>query len=218
MKAALHEEPLPELLEACFRGDAAGQSKFFLRYHELITRAIARTLSRYCSQPPVASDVDDLTQEVFEKLLRNHCSALASVRGASCIDAWLTVVARNHTVDALRSEGARARAHVRLRGRYSDREMPVHACIADTGDVVVREEEVKIAAALLEELPPVQRLSMQMFYEHGLSYEEIAAVLGQPANTVASHLRRARARLIRAWRERHTAAMAGGAEEGNGNA
>lgn len=208
MRAAIDAEPLPELLEGCYRGDGGAQSRFFLRYQELVTRAVARTLSRYCRQPPVASDVDDLAQEVFEKLLKNDCRALLHVRGASCIDSWLVVVARHHTVDALRSEGARGRALVRLRGNYSDEELPVHAAMPDPGKTAESEETLQEARVLLEALPEQQRLSVQLFYEHGLSYAQIAEMLGQPPNTIASHLFRARKKLMEAWHTRQEVSLA----------
>jgi RNA polymerase sigma-70 factor (ECF subfamily) len=161
---------------------------------------VARTLSRYCSQPPVASDVDDLSQEVFEKLLRDKCRALHSVRGAATVDAWIMVIARNHTVDVLRGEGARARAHVRLRGQYADEELPIHGAPRPAEDHAAGDEAAAYVAQFLETLPAQQRLSMQLFYGEGMSYAEIAEVMGLPMNTVASHLHRARRRLLAGWK------------------
>ncbi|MBI2298792.1 MAG: RNA polymerase sigma factor [Armatimonadetes bacterium] len=51
-----------------------------------------------------------------------------------------------------------------------------------------------VFAALLE-LPPHYRAAMLLRHVEGLSYDEVAAALGQPLGTVKTHLHRARHRL-----------------------
>jgi RNA polymerase sigma-70 factor (ECF subfamily) len=43
---------------------------------------------------------------------------------------------------------------------------------------------------VVETLPPEQRMVIVLRYTEGLSYEEIAAILGCPAGTIASRLNR----------------------------
>ena len=50
-------------------------------------------------------------------------------------------------------------------------------------------------AALVERLDEPQRRIVRLFYLEDLSYEQVAAMLDMPINTVRSHLHRARKRL-----------------------
>ena len=57
-----------------------------------------------------------------------------------------------------------------------------------------RELDAAVRAAI-EELPPVQRATLLLRADQGLSYEEIAYVLGSTRNAVRSNLVAARKRL-----------------------
>src|SRR5262249_40354592 len=52
---------------------------------------------------------------------------------------------------------------------------------------------------LVAGLTPAQRAAVTLYYYEGRSVEEGAHVLGMPANTVKTHLLRARAALRSAW-------------------
>jgi len=67
-------------------------------------------------------------------------------------------------------------------------------------DPLVRVEEAEILQALasaVARLPPLYRTAVALRYEAGLSYEEIAAAMNIPLNTVRTYLKRAKARLRR---------------------
>jgi len=62
-------------------------------------------------------------------------------------------------------------------------------------------EALQQLAAAVAALPPPYRAVIALRYDVGLAYEQIAAALDLPVNTVRTHLRRAKARLRLALQE-----------------
>ena len=128
------------------------------------------------------ADAEDLAQEAFVRLWR----ALPSYDGRASFSTWLYVIARNACLSELRRRGVR----------------PVSA-IEDAGEPAVPSSGPSAEArldceALVETLPEPQRQVVRLFYLEERSYEQVAAMLDMPINTVRSHLHRARKRLAQA--------------------
>jgi RNA polymerase sigma factor (sigma-70 family) len=142
--------------------------------HEASLRAYLRVSA------PTPSDVDDLVQESFIRLLRMHEGN--SVR---CPKALLFAIARN----AIRDTYRRAR---------TDREIPltesnVHDILdqaADVIDLVNRRQEQVLLAEALKDLPERCREIIILRKIHGLSQKEIAGKLNISINTVESAISR----------------------------
>lgn len=118
----------------------------------------------------VAPDVaEDLLQETFMQALRS-AAQLKSVRSPR---AWLFAVARHLTLNRLRSE--------RRSEPLGERAAP--ETVPDP-----RLEHMREAIARLS--PPL-REALELRLRDGLSYEEIADVLGIPVGTVRSRLHHA---------------------------
>ena len=68
---------------------------------------------------------------------------------------------------------------------------------ADPGpEEMIEQAEVLVRlAAAVEQLPVPYRMVVALRYQAEMSYEEIAAALNLPVNTVRTHLRRAKQRL-----------------------
>lgn len=124
-------------------------------------------------------DAEDLTQEAFIRAYKNrlHIDPEKNVR------AWLYRIATNAAYDWLRRK----------------RRLPeVTLEEADAAETIGADEtyyQVEAAADLdraLEKLAPIHRTVLLLFYREGQSYEEIAATLNLPLNTVKTHLRRAK--------------------------
>jgi RNA polymerase sigma-70 factor (ECF subfamily) len=134
---------------------------------------------------------EDLAQEVFVKLWQ----ALPRYDGRAKLSTWIYAITRNASVSALRT---RRRA-------------------LSMSDHAVREEVEGIAAVpapaaedrelrrAIEALPEKQRQAVTLYYLDERPVEEVAEMMGLPANTVKTHLHRARAGL---------AAALGGTAEG----
>ena len=117
------------------------------------------------------ADAEDVVQEVFLKLLttRPHFRDLEHEK------AWLIVTARN----VCKNELARAR-----RREVPLEEAPAHY-VPELSDTLLA----------LRSLPEKYRLPLYLYYYEGYSTAETAEMLGKPAATVRSDLRRGRERM-----------------------
>lgn len=147
-------------------------------------RRVAATIRRFVRDDSIT---EELTQEVFLSAFL----ALPSFRPEGDFAAWLFTIARNAARSYLRS----------AQNRQDDRPVPAleDGCEdARLGSAPSPEEEA-MAQQLFERidaevaaLPDVQRRALLMRELDGLEYKAIAASLGQPVNTVKSHIFRAR--------------------------
>lgn len=115
------------------------------------------------------SDAEDVTQEVFLKLIKNPPSFESEVHEK----AWLIRVAINLCKN-------------RLRTPWFRKTLPL---CETTYDFTTKENEV-ISAVL--ELKVKYRSIILLFYFEGYSIAEIAGILGQKESTIGSQLHRAR--------------------------
>ena len=147
-------------------------------------RRVAATIRRFVRDDQVT---EELTQEVFLSAFL----ALPSFKPEGDFAAWLFTIARNAARSYLRS----------AQNRQDDRPVPVLEDVGEDarfGSAPSPEEEA-MAHQLFERidaevaaLPDVQRRALLMREVDGLEYKAIAASLGQPVNTVKSHIFRAR--------------------------
>jgi RNA polymerase sigma-70 factor, ECF subfamily len=125
------------------------------------------------------ADAEDLAQEAFVRLWR----ALPLYDGRASFSTWLYVIARNACLNEVRRRGLR----------------PTTALDEDTeaaGGVRAAPVDERLdCETLVEALPEPQRRIVRLFYLEERSYEQVAAMLDMPINTVRSHLHRARKRL-----------------------
>ena len=152
-------------------------------------RRVAATVRRLVRDDRIT---EELTQEVFLSVFL----ALTTFRPDGDFAAWLFTIARNTARSYLRS----------AQNRQDDRPVQLLEEIGDSDrfGVAPSPEEEAMAHQLFERidaevaaLPDVQRRALLMREIDGLDYKAIAAALGQPVNTVKSHIFRAREALAR---------------------
>ena len=133
---------------------------------------------------PVPEDAEDAMQEVFIKLnsVRNRAPSSSEERAS-----WVYAVTENLMRDLKRRERVRSRADEWV-GMWVD-EVVDHD---DPLTLLEREEAVAAFVAGWETLTPPLLEVMQLRYEEGKSYEEIAEQLGLAVGTVGSRIARAR--------------------------
>ncbi len=127
---------------------------------------------------------EDLAQEVFVKLWR----ALPRYDGRAKLSTWIYTITRNASISALRAR----------RPALSMSEPAVQEAVEGlaapdgpaAGDLELRRS--------IEALPEKQRQAITLYYLDERPVEEVAEMMGLPANTVKTHLHRARARLASA--------------------
>jgi len=135
----------------------------------------------------------DVTQEVFEKVLLKH----ELYRPGTNFRAWLFEVARNQALTALRSRQRLPRPISSLPpadGPDLLEELP-----ADPVPQELEEEEFMAAfQTAVAELPQHYRTVFELCVRQGKPYQEAGAELGLPTGTVAIRIMRARRRLFTA--------------------
>lgn len=134
-----------------------------------------------------ADDAQDATQETFLKAWRN----LERFNPSRAFRPWLFAIARNAATDIMRK-----RRHIPFSSFDTDENTNVLTeTLADKEPLPEEVFEQAASAAqlrgVLEKLKPRDQLILNMHYEEGLSFEEIARILKMPPNTVRSLHRRA---------------------------
>lgn len=158
------------LLKRIAQGDLAPFDRLVDRYKGPIRARIRRRIA----DPHRAEDV---CQEVFLRLFRAARSGGFS--GEGNVRVWLFTIASNCVVDALR-RGQR-RPEVAL-----DFERP--SLGIEPIDSAADREQLRSIENAMESLPPEQREVIEMKLMDGLSFSEIAEVLGCPITTVKSRM------------------------------
>jgi RNA polymerase sigma-70 factor (ECF subfamily) len=127
---------------------------------------------------------EDLAQEVFVKLWQ----ALPRYDGRAQLSTWIYAITRNAAVSALRAR--RRSVSLSDAAVMSEVEALGAEPAAEPGDPELRRR--------IESLPEKQRQAVTLYYLDERTVEEVAEMMGLPANTVKTHLHRARASLASA--------------------
>ncbi|MCA9320808.1 MAG: sigma-70 family RNA polymerase sigma factor [Planctomycetes bacterium] len=149
---------------------------------------------------------EDLTQDVFLKLYRNPRAFDPRSRFLT----WLFAVARNLSIDFLRKKRPAATLSPQNEdGETGQIEVPVDEAKSPLQMTLMHELEENLQG-VLETLSDKLREVFILCAMQGLSYEEVAQVVGCPAKTVSSRLARARERFTKGL-ETYLAGRTGGA-------
>ena len=168
------------VIEACQQGDRAAFQLLFETYKDKVF-----SIAVYSSGGDRAV-ADDVTQQVFLKLF----TAIRQFRGESEFTTWLYRLVVNACLDE------------RRRRR---RLLPWGETVAMSNPSEKKPQEKQYARrevsdavqAAIGELKPKFRLPILLKYIEGLSYEEIASVMGCSKGTVASRLNRGHSQLAK---------------------
>ena len=140
--------------------------------------ALERFAQRFTSD---GDDAKDVSQEALLRAFR----AMRTYRNDRPFSRWLFVIARNAALDSLRR-----------RRRTSALPLDYDAIIEESPEsVTVRAEEALRLRAALDELPARHRVALELYYDRGLRYREIAEVLEIPIGTVKTYISRGKQRL-----------------------
>jgi RNA polymerase sigma-70 factor (ECF subfamily) len=119
------------------------------------------------------AQAEDLTQETFAAAWEKA----GDFRGDSTLRTWLHRIAYGKFVDARRARQRRAALAERLAGGpAAGAPGPLEAVMAD--------DQARHLSAQVQRLDPPERALIVLHYFQGLSYRDMAAVLGQPSGTV----------------------------------
>lgn len=177
------------LIARCLDGDDAAKAEFINAYSEFVHRCVARKLASLSAHPPVRQDVEDIANDILVRLLEHDCAVLATIREHRSIHAWLLVVCGNFTIDYVRKWSRRMQMQIAMAREPAAEYTPTPA------KAIAKDELRETLTGWLAALPDRERLVLELYYTHGKKYAEIAEITGQNINTVATNIRRARARL-----------------------
>ncbi|HZA95958.1 MAG TPA: sigma-70 family RNA polymerase sigma factor [Burkholderiaceae bacterium] len=174
-----------ELVRLAQSGDQLAFEALVVKYQ----RRIARHVARYV---PLASDVEDVVQEVFIRAYRG----LHSFRGDSAFYTWLYRIATNAALSFLRRapleeqlDDSEDEGSNLFEPGVSDGETPERTLMANQIADAVRQGLARMQPELVD--------ALTLFEVEGKSYSDIAQMFGVPIGTVRSRIFRAREALAK---------------------
>ena len=170
-----------QLVQRAQRGDLRAFDLLVLKYQG----RIAAMVSRYVSD---AGEVEDVTQEAFIKAYR----ALGKFRGDSAFYTWLYRIAANAAKNHLVAKGRRPGADATIEDAEGFDEGGLLSESASPEALAMGGELAEVVESALNALPDELKAALMLREFDGLSYDDIADVLGCPVGTVRSRIFRAR--------------------------
>jgi RNA polymerase sigma-70 factor (ECF subfamily) len=169
-----------QVIEACQQGDRDAFRVLFESYKDRVY-----SIAVYSAGGDL-SIAEDVTQQIFLKLF----TAIKQFRGDSEFTTWLYRLVVNACMDE-----RRRRRHLFAWSDVTVTKEP--AARKSQERQYARDELAEAVRGAVNQLKPKFRLPILLKYVEGLSYEEIAAVMGCSKGTVASRLNRGHAQLAK---------------------
>jgi RNA polymerase sigma-70 factor (ECF subfamily) len=168
-----------QVIEACQRGDRDAFRVLFETYKDKVYSIAVYSVGGD------KSIADDVTQQIFLKLF----TAIQQFRGESEFTTWLYRLVVNACMDERRRR--------RRLLPWGDRDTHNPSEKKPQEKRYARLEVAQAVQKAISELKPKFRLPILLKYIEGLSYEEIASVMGCSKGTVASRLNRGHGQLAK---------------------
>jgi len=164
-----------------------GDKRAFELLVEKYQRRLGRLLSRFIRDP---SEVEDVMQEAFIKAYR----ALPAFRGDSAFYTWLYRIGINTAKNYLAAIGRRAPTSTDMEAEEAEGHVDGERLrdLNTPENVLLSREIADTVNSTIESLPEELRTAIQLRELEGMSYEEIASIMGCPIGTVRSRIFRAR--------------------------
>ena len=169
------------LAERAAGGDVEAFARLVRDHSGLVYRVAVRILN--------AEEAQDASQEVWIRVWRN----LRKFRGESAFSTWLYKITVNTCLSTRRREQARE-------AREFDEELPYMPVVTNIEDdpetaALASERRTELLRAL-ERIRSDHRAALVLRHMEGLSYAEVAEILGVPDGTAKGWVSRGRAALL----------------------
>ena len=174
-----------QLIESLKRGDESAFREVVDTRQGLVYNTVLGILQN-------AEDAEDVTQEVFIKVFES----IRTFKGESAFSTWLYRIAVTSALEFLRRKNRKKRFAF-LTSLFPDGQRPV----VNPPDFIhpgVQLDQRENARALFEaigKLPENQRVAFTLHKVEGLSYQEIADIMGTSVSAVESLMHRAKLNL-----------------------
>ena len=157
-------------------GDTTAFEELYDRHAGVIYALLLRILGS-------PEDAQEVLQETFVKAW-STASTFDAERGSEI--AWLISIGRSRGIDRLRARRVRGERESEAGREISIRTGDVEKATGDD-QAIASQERIAVRAAL-DELPPAQRVALELAYFSGLSQSEIAAKTGEPLGTIKTRM------------------------------
>jgi RNA polymerase sigma-70 factor (ECF subfamily) len=165
-----------DLMARTARGDRRAFEELYNLYHRRMARFLTRLTRRY-----------DLAEEIINDTFWVVWHKAREFRGDSQPSTWILGIAYRKARNALRTVA-----------RQGEQNLEAGTAPLTLSEEPSRSQELRDWLERgLAQLPPEQRLAVELCYELGYSCEEIATIMNCPVNTVKTRLFHARAKLQR---------------------
>lgn len=165
-----------ELVELAQRGDEESFNQLVLRWERPIYALAYRTLGR-------EDEARDVCQEAFLRAYR----ALRGFKGQAKFSSWLYRITLNLCRDWMRKQRRTPVSQVPEGLELSDLAGEAPDAVS-VEDLVARREMSAAVSKVMAMLPEEQRTAIILKEYHGLTFQEIADMLGCPLSTVKTRL------------------------------
>jgi RNA polymerase sigma-70 factor (ECF subfamily) len=166
-----------ELVARSVQGDTESFNELVLRWERSIYALAYRTLGR-------EEDARDICQETFLRAFRG----LSAFKGQAKFSSWLYRIALNLCRDALRRE--RRTPLIAVQEGIDPAELVSQQLspAPSVEEVVVKADLGRHVASAMRRLPEDQRTAILLKEYHGLTFQEVADIMGCPLSTAKTRL------------------------------
>jgi RNA polymerase sigma-70 factor (ECF subfamily) len=175
-----------ELIERLKQGDEAAFRTLVERYQDLVYNTALGVVQN-------DTDAEDVAQEVFIQVYRS----IGSFKSEAKLSTWIYRITTTRALDLLRARKSKKRFGLLKRLWETPEESPVEN-IQDfnhPGVSLERKEQAAQLMAAIAQLPENQKVAFVLHKLEGLSYLEIAEVMGNTLPAIESLMHRARLNL-----------------------
>lgn len=187
MAMLMHQEreEEEEVIQAVLRGDVDRYAELVDKYQAWALRVAFSLLGNY-------EDARDASQEAFVSAYRS----LGRFRASAAFSTWLYRIVVNECKDAYKRRARSPMVVASVGGPSGEVEestlfVDVDDPTGNPSDQLANRELSRRLSGAIGELPMKQRTAFVLHHLHGLSLEEVAAVMGCRVGTVKSHVFRA---------------------------
>ncbi len=170
------------LLEGLRRGDAAARRELFDRFSPHVERVLVRVLGR-------DQELSDALHDTFVQAF----VSVSSVREASALKAWLSIVAVYTARGIIRRR--KARRWLRF---WAPEDLPEPPAVGPNAEESWAVSRVYV---VLDGMPADQRIAFSLRYIEGMSLHEVAETAGCSLATIKRRLTRAQTAFLEASRK-----------------
>lgn len=162
-----------ELVKQSVKGNQNAFAELLSRYKNLVYSVVLRMVND-------SEEANDLAQEIFIKIYKN----LDKYQPEYKFSTWIIRITTNHVIDFRRKKKQETVSIDDMVYEPSD-------YITPESSYIEKERNTSIFSAL-NSLPDMYKIPIVLYHQQGLSYQEIAQMIGEPLSKVKNRIFRGR--------------------------